>query len=97
MADETNIAKTEPPSPSRRAVVAKAAQVAVTAPAVVLLLNASTKSAFAQPCYPGPLVLCPSHILDDFTFGNTAEDIDAIALGGNFNPANGQINQDDHL
>jgi len=95
MADETNITKTEPTMPSRRTVMAKATQVAVTAPAVALLLNASTKSAFAQIIY-----ICgcdPHHILDDFTFGSSAEDIDAVTLGSNFNPFNGQINQDDHL
>jgi hypothetical protein len=96
MADETNTGKTELTPPSRRVVVAKAAQVALTAPAVAVMLNSSLKSAFAQPCYPGPLVLCPTHILDDFTFGNTEEDIDAAAFG-NFNPINGTANQDDHV
>src|SRR3954470_17722812 len=48
MTDETNSGKTELTSPSRREVVTKAAQVAVTAPAVALLLNATSKNAFAQ-------------------------------------------------
>jgi len=93
MADKTIIGKTDPVRPSRRDVVTKATQVAVTAPAVALLLNASSKSAFAQiPCY------CEPHLpLDDFTFGNNEEDIDAINLGGNFNPINGRFNQDDHI
>jgi len=94
MTDETNIAKIEPTSPSRRALMTKAAQVAVTAPAVALLLNASSKSAFAQIT---PYCACGFHILDDFTFGNAAEDIDAIANGSNFNPNNGTTNQDDHV
>jgi hypothetical protein len=94
MADETNIDKTEFTPPSRRAVVTKAAQVAVTAPAVALLLNASTKSAFAQI---SPYQASQNHILDDFTFGNTEEDIDALALGSNFNPLNGVPSQDDHI
>jgi hypothetical protein len=94
MADETNTNKTELAPPSRRAVVTKAAQVAVTAPAVALLLNASAKSAFAQIT---PYQASQNHILDDFTFGNTEEDIDAIELGSNFNPNNGQANQDDHV
>ena len=94
MADETNTGKTELAPPSRRAVVTKAAQVAVTAPAVALLLNASAKSAFAQI---SPYQASQNHILDDFTFGNNEEDIDAIELGSNFNPANGQANQDDHV
>jgi hypothetical protein len=94
MADETNTGKTELTSPSRRAVVTKAAQVAVTAPAVALLLNASAKSAFAQIT---PYQASQNHILDDFTFGNNEEDIDAIELGSNFNPNNGTTNQDDHV
>jgi hypothetical protein len=93
MADETNTSKTELTSPSRRAVVTKAAQVAVTAPAVALLLNASAKSAFAQI---SPYQASQNHILDDFTFGNNEEDIDAGAFG-NFNPLNGTTNQDDHV
>ena len=94
MADETNTGKTELAPPSRRAVVTKAAQVAVTAPAVALLLNASAKSAFAQI---SPYQASQIHILDDFTFGNNEEDIDAIELGSNFNPNNGTVNQDDHV
>lgn len=38
-----------------------------------------------------------AHILDDFTFGNDKEDIDAIALGSNFNPLNGTPQQDDKI
>jgi hypothetical protein len=93
MADETNTGKTELTSPSRRAVVTKAAQVAVTAPAVALLLNAKSKTAFAQIGAGSAAAL---HILDDFTFGNNEEDIDA-AFYGNFNPQNGTTNQDDHV
>jgi len=91
MADETNTNKTELTPPSRRDVVTSAAKVAVTAPAVALLLNASSKSAFAQV---NPYV---NHILDDFTFGNNEEDIDAHNIGSNFNPNNGKANQDDHI
>jgi hypothetical protein len=94
MADETNTEKTELTPPSRRAVVTTAAQVAVTAPAVALLLNAASKSAFAQI---SPYSATQLHILDDFTFGNNEEDIDAIAQGSNFNPVNGTENQDDHV
>src|SRR5689334_22071391 len=83
---------------TRRALVKAASQVAVTAPAVSLLLAASTKVAGAQLVY-----LCPAspvqgqdcdlhRILDDFTFGNNEEDIDAIALGSNFNPFNNTAN-----
>ncbi len=94
MADETNTDNSEPAPPSRRTVVTTAAQVAVTAPAVALLLNATSKSAFAQITpYEATMV----HILDDFTFGNNDEDIDAIASGQNFNPQNQTENQDDHI
>jgi hypothetical protein len=94
MADETNTDKTELSPPSRRAVVTKAAQVAVTAPAVALLLNASAKSAFAQI---SPYQASQNHILDDFTFGNNEEDVDAATFQSNFNPFNGAANQDDHV
>jgi hypothetical protein len=94
MADETNTEKTELTPPSRRTVVTTAAQVAVTAPAVALLLNATSKSAFAQV---SPYSASQLHILDDFSFGNTEEDIDALEQHTNFNPSNGQLNQDDHV
>ncbi len=68
--------------PSRRDFVRSSAGVAVTAPAVALLLSASTKPAMAQP-YPCCNVPT-NHILDDFTFGNSAEDIDAVQSGTNF-------------
>ena len=92
MTDDTTSHKTEPNSPSRREVVTKAAQVAVTAPAVAVLLNASTRNAFAQI---SPYISPQNHILDDFTFGNTEEDIDARGFQSNFNPINGTANQDD--
>jgi hypothetical protein len=40
---------------------------------------------------------CGPPPLDDFTFGNNEEDLDAINLGSNFNPFNGTNNQDDVL
>jgi hypothetical protein len=58
---------------SRRAFVKTAAQVAVTAPAVGILLSASTKPAEAQIT---AYAASQAHILDDFTFGNNEEDID---------------------
>jgi hypothetical protein len=94
MADENNINGPEITPPSRRELVKKSAQVAVTAPAVALLLNASTKQAFAQI---SPYSASVHHILDDFTFGNSNEDIDAIAEGSNFNSLNGTPQQDDHI
>jgi hypothetical protein len=92
MPDESNIRGTA--VTSRRDLVKKSAQVAVTAPAVALLLNASTRQAFAQI---SPYSASMIHILDDFTFGNTKEDIDAIALGTNFNPDDGKPQQDDKV
>ena len=85
-------------SESRRAFIKTAAQVAMTSPAVNILLAASTKMAAAQqiiyPCAGGQR--CDGfHILDDFTFGNNEEDLDAINLGSNFNNWNGTNNQDD--
>lgn len=94
MPDENNADKTGVTPPSRRDFVKTSAQVAVTAPAVAVLLNASTKRANAQI---SPYQASSMHILDDFTFGNTHEDIDAISLGSNFNPNNGTPQQDDHL
>jgi hypothetical protein len=91
MSDEIN--KSGPQVTSRRDLVKKSAQVAVTAPAVAMLLNASTKQAFAQV---NPYSASMQHILDDFTFGNNREDIDAASFG-NFNPLNGVANQDDHV
>jgi len=94
MPDEGKILGTE--ATSRRELVKKSAQVAVTAPAVALLLNASTKPAFAQAV--GPSAAVNLHILDDFTFGNNEEDIDAIAVHGNFGSGfNNAPLQDDHV
>jgi hypothetical protein len=92
MPDEGNIRGTE--GTSRRDVVKKSAQVAVTAPAVALLLNASTKPAFAQMSAGSASA---HHILDDFTFGNNEEDIDALAQHSNFNFRNATPQQDDHF
>jgi len=90
--DSTEIETTEQNGNSRRAFVTKAAQVAITAPAAAMILSASVKPATAQiSVYQAT----QQHILDDFTFGNNEEDIDALELGSNFNPINGTANQDD--
>jgi len=95
MPDENNIPGPEVTPPSRRELVKKSAQVAVTAPAVALLLNASTKQAFAQV---SPYSASIHHILDDFTFGNTHEDIDALSESSNFGSGfNAKPQQDDHF
>jgi hypothetical protein len=92
--EEANIHGTQ--GPSRRELVKKSAQVAVTAPAVALLLNASTKPAFAQVVSPSTAT--SMHILDDFTFGNTHEDVDALNLHTNFGFGfNNAPLQDDHV
>jgi hypothetical protein len=93
MADEIKVETTEVVQKTRRDFVKTAAQVAVTAPAVAMLLSATTKPAAAQiSAYQAT----QNHILDDFTFGNNEEDIDSASFG-NFNPINGQANQDDQI
>jgi hypothetical protein len=80
MTEESKITKTdaEQTQPqaaeqtTRRAFVKTSAQVAVTAPAVAVLLSATTKPAGAVSAQ----YATAHHILDDFTFGNTHEDID---------------------
>jgi hypothetical protein len=94
MAEDSKITGTETPK-TRRDFVRTSAQVAVTAPAVALLLNATATPAAAQAINPYQANV--SHILDDFTFGNNREDIDARALGSNFNPNNGTPQKDDHV
>jgi hypothetical protein len=93
MADETKIETTETQK-SRRDFVKTAAQVAVTAPAVAVLLSATTKPAAASI---SGYAATASHILDDYTFGNLEEDIDALKNGSNSNPLNGTPEQDDHV
>jgi hypothetical protein len=92
MAEEFNTPDANVTPGSRRAFVKTAAQVAVTAPAVAVLLSASAKRAMAQL---SPYEASSSHILDDFTTGNTHEDIDAKELGSNVNPLTGKKQQDD--
>jgi hypothetical protein len=91
MADEKKVEAVVEVQKTRRAFVRTAAQVAVTAPAVGILLSASTKPAAAASAYQASQL----HILDDFTFGNDHEDIDALHLGSNFSNWNGTNNQDD--
>jgi hypothetical protein len=94
MSEEIKGKALEVAATSRRTFVKTAGQVAVTAPAVALLLNATGKSAMAQiSAYQAS----QQHILDDFTFGNTDEDIDALEAGSNTNPLNGSPEQDDHI
>jgi len=92
MSEDNKVETTETELKSRRKFVTTAAQVAITAPAASMLL-ASVKPAAAQEI--SPYQATALHILDDFTFGNNEEDIDALGLQSNFNPLNGQANQDD--
>jgi hypothetical protein len=58
---------------TRRTALKNVAQVAVAAPAVSLLLDSNTKAALAQPVSVSVATL--NHALDDFTYGNSHEDI----------------------
>ena len=78
---------------TRRDFAKTAAQVAVTAPAVVLLLGVRPALACNPPYSFDGCVAA----LDDFTFGNDMEDIDAIREGSNTNPLTGAPEQDDHV
>ncbi len=84
----------EPEQKSRREFVKTSAQVAVTAPAVAVLLSGISKPAHA---IANPSAASASHVLDDFTFGNNEEDIDANTTGSNFNPNNGSPQADDFV
>jgi hypothetical protein len=67
MADEIKIEKTLGAEKTRRAFVTGAAKVAVTAPVVAMLLNASTKPASAQQIYQPPVQI------QDEDFGGPVE------------------------
>lgn len=82
----------EPQQKSRREFVKTSAQVAVTAPAVAMLLSSKTTLAADAGAYGASA----SHILDDFTFGNDHEDIDALKEHSNYSPLNGAPEKDDH-
>ena len=81
----------EPTQKSRRDFVKTSAQVAVTAPAVALLLSSKPAKAISN------YVASQSHILDDFTFGNNREDVDAHAEGSNFSNFDLKPMLDDHV
>jgi hypothetical protein len=75
---------------NRREVIRTAAQVAVTAPAVFILLNATAKNAFAQiATYSRPTVP-----VNDATFSPGREEEPPPT---NFTGLNGGSNQDDHV
>jgi hypothetical protein len=63
---------------TRRAFVKTAAQVAVTAPAVAVLLNASTASAQVVSLYTATLL----HAIDDGLSGNASEDLFFLTQDG---------------
>lgn len=81
MAEETKIEGIVSEQKTRRSAIKTAAQVAVTAPAVGLLLSAGTKSAMAQTQYPnqhGDDTL----ITDDFGQDDTVTYGDDTGPGG---------------
>ena len=59
MADETKLENSDASMKTRRAFVATAAKVAVTAPVVAMLLSASTKPSSAQSLYQPPVEQLP--------------------------------------
>ncbi len=90
MAEENTNPEQEIEQKGRRDFVKTSAAVAVTAPAVAMLLGSKTASAQTIPYN-----VINAHILDDFTFGNDHEDIDAHRSGTNFTSF-GKPAQDDH-
>ena len=85
MSDE--IKNGAPVEKTRRAIVTTAAQVAVTAPAVGLILSATT-----QPAAAALYGTATGNAADD---PNHNEDIDALELGTNFSNFNGSPMVDD--
>jgi hypothetical protein len=74
VADEINNSENK----TRRTALKNVAQVAVTAPAVSLLLDANTK-AVAQAIVSVSTAK-HNHALDDFTYGNSHEDLGPQAI-----------------
>ena len=74
MSDEKKDLTQQGADTSRREFVKTSSKVAVTAPAVALLLSASVKPASAVTLYQAQV----SHILDDFTYGNNNDDFVGI-------------------
>ena len=70
VADE--ITNGTPENQTRRFALKKTVQVAVSAPAVALLLDAQTKAASAQVISAS--AAAAKHALDDFTYGNSNDD-----------------------
>ncbi len=82
MAEETKIESIVTEQKTRRSAIKTAAQVAVTAPAVGLLLSAGTKSAMAQAAYTtigddGKFIDDASLFHDDYSAGD-----DTVVGGG---------------
>jgi len=76
MAEESKIEGIVSEQKTRRSAIKTAAQVAVTAPAVGLLLSAGTKSAMAQTAYHVDLVSSDDQGVDDgFSFSDTVDRI----------------------
>ena len=76
MAEETKIEGIVSEEKTRRSAIKTAAQVAVTAPAVGLLLSASAKSAMAQTPYHVDQVSSDDQGVDDgFSFSDTVDQV----------------------
>jgi len=76
MAEETKIESIATEAKTRRSAIKTAAQVAVTAPAVGLLLSAGTKSAMAAAVYHVDLVSSDDQGIDDgFSFSDTVDQV----------------------
>ncbi len=88
MADKTEIENIVTEAKSRRSAIKTAAQVAVTAPAVGLLLSASTKAAGAQV-----LTYANNFTGDDAYASDAVQGSDSFSLGGHADDLVGQ--QDD--
>lgn len=83
----------EPAQKGRREFVKTSAQVAVTAPAVAVLLSGMSKPAHATI---NAGYASASHILDDYTTGNNKEDVDALAEHSNVGFNHSGPSLDDH-
>lgn len=86
MAEETKIEQIVTEQKTRRSALKTAAQVAVTAPAVGLLLSAGTKSAQAQLRYNTTLPLTGDDSVkaDDFGADDGTRGDDTVPNGPNF-------------
>ena len=91
---ENSSDKPEVAADSRRAFIKSSAQVAVTAPAVAMLLGATVRSASAQY---RRLIRVESSTSSMTSPSGTMRKTSTRSLGQQLQPQNGQANQDDHV